>query len=122
MNGLCSRGVLRVQVPLRGSIDRTRRHHCRPRAGPLQPLPGFNLNEDPWPGPPRDHELTDGRDPDQSKLHVTDHLAQLAIHIDDTFGYQQWYLFDSTWAAAHPDLAQSLLRYAGHWDPLERTD
>jgi hypothetical protein len=22
-------------------------------------------------------------------------------------------------AAAHPDLARSLLRYAGHWDPLD---
>ncbi|SMC85770.1 hypothetical protein [Lentzea albidocapillata] len=84
--------------------------------------PGFNLNENPWPGPPRDDALTDGRDPNLSELHVADHLAQLAIHIDDTFGYQQWYLFDSTWAATHPDLARSLLRYAGHWDPLERTD
>ncbi|ALG12661.1 hypothetical protein [Kibdelosporangium phytohabitans] len=84
--------------------------------------PGFNLNETPWPGLPWDHELTDGRDPGLSKIHVSDHLAHMAIHIDDTFGYQQWYLFDTTWAATHPDLAQSLLRYAGHWDPLERTD
>jgi len=81
--------------------------------------PGFNLDGDPWPGPPRDAALTDGRDPGLSQLHVADHVAQLAIHIDSTFGYQQWYLFDSTWAAAHPNLARSLLRYAGHWDPLE---
>jgi hypothetical protein len=29
-----------------------------------------------------------------------------------------WFLFDTVWAAAHPDLAQSLLRYASGWDPL----
>lgn len=80
--------------------------------------PGFNLNETPWPGPPRDHELTQGRQPGLSRVHVSDHLAQLAMHTNEFFGYQQWYLFDSVWAATHPNLAQSLLRYAGHWDPL----
>jgi hypothetical protein len=34
------------------------------------------------------------------------------------FGYQQWFLFDTVWAAAHPDLAASLLRYAEDRDPL----
>lgn len=84
--------------------------------------PGFNLNEEPWPGLPRDYELTAGRDPALSKLAAGDHLAQLAMHTNDFFGYQQWYLFDKAWAATHPALAQSLLRYAGHWDPLEHTD
>ena len=27
--------------------------------------------------------------------------------------------FDTIWAATHPTMAQSLLRYANHWDPLE---
>jgi hypothetical protein len=49
---------------------------------------------------------------------VDDHLAQVAMHCGESFGYQQWYLFDTAWAAAHPDLARSLLRYANHWDPL----
>jgi hypothetical protein len=40
------------------------------------------------------------------------------MHCSGSFGYQQWYLFDTAWAATHPDLARSLLRYANHWDPL----
>lgn len=95
--------------------------------------PGFNLNADPWPDLPGDHdtshrlaidmvtaaEYVDGRRPETSLLRANDHLAQLAVHCSSTFGYQQWYLFDTTWAASHPDLAQSLLRYANHWDPLD---
>jgi len=46
-------------------------------------------------------------------------LAELAMHCNATFGYQQWHIFDTTWAGRHPDLAQSLLRYANHWDPLD---
>ncbi|WP_211588480.1 hypothetical protein [Allorhizocola rhizosphaerae] len=94
--------------------------------------PGFNLNAD-WPQLPPAHEaahqtaaqlmasaeFTSGRRPEKSLLHVSDHAAQLAMHCDETFGYQQWYLFDTVWAATHPSLAQSLLRYANHWDPLE---
>ncbi|MEU7874796.1 hypothetical protein [Dactylosporangium sp. NPDC049140] len=96
--------------------------------------PGFNLNDDPWPrGMPDAHaavhrealdliavgESTHERNPDASLLQVDQHLAQLAMHCNKPFGYQQWFLFDTVWAAAHPDLARSLLRYAGHWDPLD---
>ncbi|MEU5695459.1 hypothetical protein [Actinosynnema sp. NPDC020468] len=59
-----------------------------------------------------------GRDPSASLLRVDDHLAQFAMHVDTYFGHRQWFLFDTTWAATHPDLAHSLLRYGGHWDPL----
>jgi hypothetical protein len=81
--------------------------------------PGFNLNTEPWPGPPADEQLTEGRDPELSLLNISEHIIQLAMHCNEFFGYQQWYLFDNAWAATHPDLAQSLLRYAGHWDPWE---
>lgn len=47
-------------------------------------------------------------------------IAQVARRIDDFFGYDQWFLFGTRWAAAHPDLARSLLRYAARWDPFER--
>ncbi|WP_104482065.1 hypothetical protein V5P93_001695 [Actinokineospora auranticolor] len=90
--------------------------------------PGFNLNEEPWLAPV-DHpkalelldspEFVDGRDPAKSLLRVDPHLAQFAMHCNESFGYQQWFLFDSTWAAAHPALANSLLRYSHHWDPLD---
>ena len=40
------------------------------------------------------------------------------IHVDQRFSYQRWYLFDDVWAAAHPDLAASLLRCAAGWDPF----
>ena len=32
--------------------------------------------------------------------------------------YHQWIFFDDQWAAAHPDLANSLLRYTRCWDML----
>ncbi|MGM1060081.1 hypothetical protein [Saccharothrix sp. Mg75] len=96
--------------------------------------PGFNsvAEPEPWPGLPDEHpaahliavelveaaEYVRGRRPQDSLLRVGDHLVQLAVHCDEAFGYQQWYLFDTAWAAAHPDLARSLLRYAEHWDPL----
>lgn len=32
--------------------------------------------------------------------------------------YSHFLLFDDLWAAAHPPLANSLLRLAGHWNPL----
>ncbi|MGC5287637.1 hypothetical protein [Micromonospora sp. DT231] len=47
------------------------------------------------------------------------HIAQVARYIDDFFGFDQWFLFDTRWAAAHPALARSLLRYAAHWDPYD---
>lgn len=47
------------------------------------------------------------------------HLVQVARYIDDFFGFDQWFLFDTRWAAANPDLARSLLRYAAHWDPYD---
>ena len=47
------------------------------------------------------------------------HRAQVSRYIDDFFGSDQWFLFDTRWAAAYPDLARSLLRYAAHWDPYE---
>ncbi|MEE6308224.1 hypothetical protein V1634_15455 [Plantactinospora veratri] len=56
--------------------------------------------------------------PDRSLLLVSAHLAQLAMYTDEVFGFQQWFLFDDLWAGSHPHLAQSLLRYASHWDPL----
>lgn len=48
------------------------------------------------------------------------HIVQVARYIDDFWGFDQWFLFDSRWAAAHPKLARSLLRLAAHWDPLAR--
>ena len=95
--------------------------------------PGFNLNAEPWPDLPNDHDTAhrqamellttgqyvDGRRPDASQIEVGEHLAQVSMHCSESFGYQQWFLFDTGWAAAHPDLAQSLLRYGNHWDPLE---
>ena len=44
-------------------------------------------------------------------------ITQAARFIGDFFGFDQWFLFDRQWAAAHPELARSLLRYAAQWDP-----
>jgi hypothetical protein len=92
--------------------------------------PLFALDQDPWPddgagvGAGIDveavlrKELPKSRDPDRSLITVDEHLAQLAMHVDEYFGYQQWYLFDDVWAASHPELAASLMRYAADWDPF----
>lgn len=57
--------------------------------------------------------------PAESLVQLDTHIAQVARYIDDFFGFDQWFLFDTQWAAAHPDLARSLLRYAAHWDPYK---
>lgn len=57
--------------------------------------------------------------PAESLIRLDTHIAQVARYIDGFFGFDQWFLFDTRWAAAHPDLARSLLRYAAHWDPYE---
>ncbi len=51
-------------------------------------------------------------------VHEGEHAALLAAHTSAHFGHQQWVLFDDRWAAAHPDLASSLLHYAQSADPF----
>ncbi|MEV4294147.1 hypothetical protein [Microbispora rosea] len=59
----------------------------------------------------------DGRDPGRTLIRCDGHLAQMAIHMDEGFGYRQWFLFDDVWAAAHPEMAASLMGFGSHWDP-----
>src|SRR6266545_6203996 len=58
----------------------------------------------------------------RSRVSDTEHLAQALVHVHELFGYEQWYLFDDVWAAGHPELASSLLRYASSWDPFGAAD
>jgi hypothetical protein len=55
--------------------------------------------------------------PTESLIQIETHIVQVARYIDGFFGFDQWFTFDTQWAAAHPDLARSLLRYAASWDP-----
>jgi uncharacterized protein (TIGR02996 family) len=60
-------------------------------------------------------------DPARSRIQVEEHLAQLCLHVarwSDTDLYHQWIFFDDRWAAAHPDLANGILRYQRCWDVL----
>src|SRR5262249_27033194 len=52
------------------------------------------------------------RDPGLSSVRVDEHIAQFAMHHNNIDGHEQWFLFDDVWAASHPELAESLLRYA----------
>lgn len=61
-------------------------------------------------------------EPDKSIVHEGEHVAVLCAHTSTHFGYQQWIFFDDRWAAAYPDLAASLLRYATDWDPFPWQD
>jgi hypothetical protein len=61
--------------------------------------------------------LDEKRDPERSVIDVADHIAQMSMHASGFFGHQQWFLFDDVWAATHPDLAASLMRYAASWNP-----
>lgn len=66
-------------------------------------------------------ELAGGGKPEGAKksvVDVADHVAQLAAHQSNAFGFQQIYLFDDVWAASNDALASSLLRYASGWDPF----
>jgi uncharacterized protein (TIGR02996 family) len=59
--------------------------------------------------------------PGKSRVHVEDHLAQLCLHAFQGFSrdeWHQWYFFDDLWAAAHPAIAEALLRYGKRWDAL----
>lgn len=66
--------------------------------------------------------LAEGRahagDPGKAIIHAGDHVAVLCDHASSAFGYQQWIFFDDRWAAAYPDYAVSLIRYATDWDPF----
>lgn len=66
-------------------------------------------------------EIADARHadryPERTVIDVAGHIAQMSMHADNFFGHQQWYLFDDVWAAAYPDLAASLMRYAASWNP-----
>jgi uncharacterized protein (TIGR02996 family) len=57
----------------------------------------------------------------KSRVQVDEHVATLCLHVDTWGGidvYHRWIFFDDLWAAAHPDLANSLLRYDRCWDVL----
>ena len=57
-------------------------------------------------------------DPAKAIVQVGKHAALFCPHTSSAFGHEQWILFDDRWAAAHPALAASMLRYAHGWDPL----
>jgi hypothetical protein len=57
------------------------------------------------------------RDPERTVIDVAEHIAQMSRHAGPSLGHQQWYLFDDVWAAARPELAASLMRYAAGWNP-----
>jgi uncharacterized protein (TIGR02996 family) len=75
-----------------------------------------------FPVPKPGRSYPHNHDPAKSLVHVEDHLAQLCVHVGhwEFQGdlYQQWVFFDDSWAAAHPDLANSILRYTRCWDML----
>ncbi|WP_431727378.1 hypothetical protein [Verrucosispora sp. TAA-831] len=87
-------------------------------------LPGYAPFSDRRDQLPTPADLDDIRTPlpaqpaTKSLIIVEPHITQVARYIDDFFGFDQWFLFDTRWAAAQPDLARSLLRYAAHWDPF----
>ena len=89
-------------------------------------LPGYapspaSLDHVPTPDPHRGdmRESQPAQGPTESLIRLDPHITQVARYIDDFFGFDQWFLFDTRWAAANSDLARSLLRYATHWDPFE---
>jgi hypothetical protein len=74
------------------------------------------------PPPSEPDDPPDPRNPKKDKQRVQKHVAQAAVHMDRGVGpgdlFHQWILFDHQWAAAHPNLASSLLRLATQWDVL----
>jgi uncharacterized protein (TIGR02996 family) len=67
----------------------------------------------------------DTHDPAKTLVRINEHVAEFCWHIacwevtrNNQQVYHQWIFFDDQWAAAHPDLANSLLRYTRCWDML----
>src|SRR5262249_12808506 len=62
--------------------------------------------------------------PKLCKVQVKEHVAQLCLNTEHWRSfhraelYHQWIFFDDLWAAAHPVLANAILRYARYWDVL----
>jgi hypothetical protein len=96
-----------VAAALRRSADEPQAVAHARLTGFLEELPPDRRSEFHW------------RDPSLSRIQATRHLVQAAVHVDQRFSYDRWYLFDDVWAAAHPDLAASLLRCAADWDPFQ---
>src|SRR5262249_39073243 len=67
-------------------------------------------------------DLPSGCDPKKSSIQVAEHVAVLCRHVGcwspGADMYHQWFFFDDLWASAHPDLANTILRYAKRWDVL----
>ncbi|MCI0461990.1 MAG: hypothetical protein L0Z62_33990 [Gemmataceae bacterium] len=64
-------------------------------------------------------------EPSHSLVQVQEHVAQLCLHFRhwrtawrERHIYHEWIYFDDLWASAHPDLANSILRYVRRWDVL----
>jgi len=53
---------------------------------------------------------------ERSRHNCSPHLIQAAHWDGDVF--QQWIVFDDLWAAANPELAQSLFWFASDWNPF----
>jgi hypothetical protein len=55
-------------------------------------------------------------------IHAGEHIVQACKHVDTwrrgARNYHQWIFFDDVWASAHPELANSILRFAARWDVL----
>ena len=70
---------------------------------------------------PDSGSLNDTRNPKKDHVSVQRHVAQACKHVarwgDDDL-YHHLILFDDLWAAAHPDLAASILRFASKWNAL----
>ena len=79
-----------------------------------EPEPGIRLLER---GMRRTYGLNDVGDPSRNVVQVCNHVAQVSIHAGGS-SFDQWFVFDDLWGAAHPELANSLLRYCTRWDVL----
>jgi uncharacterized protein (TIGR02996 family) len=71
---------------------------------------------------PDNGSVRDTRNPRKDQVLVQGHVAQACKHVAhwDWAGdlYHHLILFDDLWAAAHPDLVNSTLRFASRWDVL----
>jgi len=53
----------------------------------------------------------------ESKIYTGTHVAIASQHVNAE-DWQPWIFFDDLWANSQPELAESLLRYTGGWDPF----
>jgi hypothetical protein len=113
-NALDVRRVQRLGYPHHEGLEGDLGSACRELAGRLRQVEEKA----------RARPLVAPADPSRSCVQAEEHVAQLCLNVTGPGhrfhpeAYFRWLFFDDLWAAARPELANGILRFADRWDVL----